>query len=81
MLIASGYIAGAAVAGILFAIFAFWLALNAIQNNFGKWAKESNPFWEGPNADWLGMLPFILLAVILYFVGREWLLSGKKTSR
>ncbi len=80
VLVASGYIAGAAVAGILFAIFAFWPALNAIQNGFGKWAKESNPFWEGSNADWLGMIPFVLLSVILYFVGREWLLAGKKAN-
>ena len=79
VLAASGYIAGAAVAGILFAIFAFMPALNAIQNGFGKWAKESNPFWEGPNADWLGMIPFVILSVVLYFVGREWLLTGKKS--
>jgi putative OPT family oligopeptide transporter len=76
VLVASGYIAGAAVAGILFAIFAFLPALSAIQKGFGKWSKESNPFWEGPNADWLGMLPFIVLAVILYFVGRELLMKG-----
>ena len=26
----------------------------------------------------MGILPFMLLAVILYFVGREWLWAGKK---
>ena len=78
VLVASGYIAGAAVAGILFAIFAFLPSLSAIQNDFGKWAKESNPFWAGPNADWLGMIPFVILTVVLYFVGREWFLAGRK---
>ena len=77
VLAASGYIAGAAVAGILFAIFAFLPALSAIQKSFGKWSKESNPFWEGPNADWLGMIPFAILSVVLYLVGRELLLKAK----
>jgi putative OPT family oligopeptide transporter len=77
VLVASGYIAGAAVAGILFAIFAFLPALSAIQKGFGKWSKESNPFWEGPNADWLAMIPFVILSVVLYLVGRELLLKGK----
>jgi hypothetical protein len=81
VLVASGYIAGAAVAGILFAIFAFLPALSAIQNSFGDWSKDNNPFWNGPNADWLGMIPFIILSVILYFVGREWLLAGKKRAQ
>jgi putative OPT family oligopeptide transporter len=79
VLIASGYIAGAAVAGILFAIFAFLPALAAVQKSFATWAKESNPFFEGPNADWLAMIPFWILTVILYYVGRELLFTGKKS--
>ncbi len=78
VLLSSGYIAGASVAGILFAIFAFIPALKAIQDNSAEWAKKSNAFFAGDNADWLGMLPFWILALVLYYVGRELLLSGKK---
>ena len=78
VLLASGYIAGAAVAGILFAIFAFLPALASVQESFNKWATESNPFFEGGSADFLAMLPFLAIAVLLYFVGRDMLLSGKK---
>jgi len=81
VLLASGYIAGAAVAGILFAIFAFLPALANLQKGFNDWAKENNPFFEGVNADWLAMLPFLALAILLYFVGREMLLSGRKTMK
>ena len=78
VLLASGYIAGGAIAGILIALFAVVPALKDIQDASGKWAKESNPFFGGESADVLALLPFIALAVILYFVGREMLLSGKK---
>ena len=80
VLMASGYIAGASVAGILVAIFAFNATLEGIQKSFGDWAATSNPFFAGPNSNLLGMLPFLLLAVILYFVGRELLLAGKKAN-
>jgi hypothetical protein len=45
-----------------------------------KWSHGGNPFYEGAASDVLGLLPFLGLAVVLYFVGREWLLAGKKTS-
>ncbi|MDQ2746774.1 MAG: OPT/YSL family transporter, partial [Acidobacteriota bacterium] len=78
VLMASGYIAGGAIAGILIAFFAVVPALAAIQASFKKWAETSNPFFAGLNADWLGMIPFWILAIVLYYVGRELLLSGKK---
>ena len=77
VLLASGYIAGGAVAGILFAIFAFVPTLARVQDSFGEWAKTSNPFFAGDNADWLGLIPFWILALILYYVGRELLLTGR----
>ncbi len=80
VLLASGYIAGGAIAGILIAVFAVVPALKTMQDKFLKWASESNPFFDGPNADWLGLIPFWILAVILYYVGREILLSGKKNN-
>jgi len=79
VLMASGYIAGAAIAGILIAIFAVVPWLKNIQDASLKWSKTHNGFFEGDHAALLGMIPFIILSVLLYFVGREWLLKGKKT--
>lgn len=78
VLLASGYIAGGAIAGILIALFAVVPALKSIQDASGKWAKESNPFFTGESANLLALLPFLALAAILYFVGREVLLSGRR---
>ncbi len=79
VLMASGYIAGASVAGILVAIFAFSATLKGVQESFGSWANASNPFFAGNNSDWMGLIPFWILALILYYVGREILLKGKKS--
>jgi len=81
VLMASGYIAGGAIAGILIAVFAVIPSLKAFQKGMEEWAATGNVFYDGASADLLGLLPFLGLAVILYFVGREWLLSGKKNSK
>ena len=77
VLMASGYIAGAAIAGILIAIFAVVPWLQDVQKASNTWSKASNPFFSGDNAALLGMVPFVIISVVLYFVGREWLLKGK----
>lgn len=76
VLLASGYIAGGAIAGILIAIFAVVPALKSIQDASAKWAKDANPFFAGDSAWWLGAVPFFILAIILYMVGRERLMKG-----
>ncbi len=79
VLLASGYIAGGAIAGILIAIFAIIPSLNSLQQRFSDWAETGNPFYAGANADWLAMVPFLVLALILYYVGRELIFNkGKK---
>ena len=80
VLMASGYIAGGAIAGIMVALFAVVPFLKDLQDKSGEWAKTSNPFFEGANSDWLGMIPFWILALILYYVGRELFLTGKKNN-
>ena len=77
VLLASGYIAGGAIAGILIAIFAVVPWLKSVQDQFGEYAK-GNPLFTGDWSDVLGLIPFVALAVILYFVGREMLWSGRK---
>jgi len=74
VLLASGYIAGGAIAGILIAIFAVVPALKHLQDRFAGYA-ESNPLFT---SDLLGLIPFVVLAVILYMVGREMWLSGRR---
>ena len=44
------------------------------------WAKASNPFFAGDNAWWLGFVPFIILCVVLYLVGREKIMRGTADS-
>jgi len=66
-LLASGYIAGGAIAGIVIAFVAG--VLTTLDARLTKWATASNPFFSGPNADWLALLPFVALAVLLYLVG------------
>ena len=69
VLLASGYIAGGALAGILIAITA------GVMTNFDQqltdWASQNNPFFEGPYSDLLTMLPYAVIVLLLYWVGRE----------
>jgi hypothetical protein len=76
VLLASGYIAGGTLAGVLFAFLVIpWKErLDGWQN----WATAHNPFFDGPSSDLLAMLPFVALCVLLYLVGRDALLAAKK---
>jgi uncharacterized oligopeptide transporter (OPT) family protein len=74
VLCASGYIAGGAIAGIVIAILAG--AMEKVDAYFTKLSK-GNPFVEGPNADWLALIPFALIIGFLYLVARERLLKSK----
>jgi len=76
VLLASGYIAGGAIAGIIIAFLAG--VLDTFDADLQKWSTANNPFFEGPHADALSMIPFIAICAFLYFVGREKLLTPKK---
>jgi hypothetical protein len=75
VLLASGYIAGAALAGILIALSTVYFA--DLVDYFSKaFADGRNPFFSGEWADLLGTIPFIVLAVVLYLVGRDYFFGG-----
>ncbi len=69
ILLASGYIAGGALAGIVIAFSAG--ILTDLDKAVGEWASEHNPFLAGPNADLLSLIPFAALVGLLFWVGRE----------
>src|SRR5436190_5451629 len=73
VLMASGYIAGGALAAIVIAILQGVPrpGLIAINRRIEDWATTSNPLFSGPNADLLSLIPFLVLMVLLYLVGRE----------
>lgn len=68
-LLASGYIAGGALAGIIIAITAG--VLTGFDNRMTKWAEAMNPFFAGVDADVLSLIPYAAICVLLYWVGRE----------
>jgi hypothetical protein len=82
VLMASGYIAGGALAAIVIAI------LQGVPRpalaNFNKsvedWATLHNPLFGGPNSDMLSMIPFIILMLLLYLVGREVILTTRPSA-
>ncbi len=69
VLLASGYIAGGAIAGIGIALLTG--AWSDLDDALTKWAGAHNPFFAGPHADWLALLPFAGLSLLLYLVARE----------
>jgi putative OPT family oligopeptide transporter len=75
VLLASGYIAGGALAGIVIAFMAG--ALKPLTDAITDWSKAHNPFFYGPNSNLLSMIPFVLLVVMLYLVGRDVLLKAR----
>jgi putative OPT family oligopeptide transporter len=77
VLMASGYIAGGAIAGIIIAFLAgvpSMAGFNQAVDAFG----ERNPFRTGASSDLLAMIPFILLMLVLYLTGREKLLASRQ---
>lgn len=78
VLMASGYIAGGALAGIVVAFMAGLPSLGEFNGRIEKWSAANNPFFNGPNADLLALIPFAVLMVLLYLAGREVILAGRK---
>jgi putative OPT family oligopeptide transporter len=77
VLLASGYIAGATLAGVLYAFLNLKEGIVHKLDGFEKWAGDNNPFFAGPHANLLGLIPLLIIVVVLYLVGRELLMAGK----
>ncbi len=77
VLLSSGYIAGATLAGVIYSFLNLSGNITARLNGYEQWATQNNPFFEGPYSNWLGMVPLAILTVGLYLVGREILLKPK----
>jgi putative OPT family oligopeptide transporter len=77
VLMASGYIAGGALAGIVYAFLAGFPKLAGVNKAIEEWASAKNPFFAGDYNDLLSLIPFAILILLLYMVGREWILASK----
>jgi putative OPT family oligopeptide transporter len=78
VLMASGYIAGGAIAGIFIAL------TQGVFDKVDAWFTEKstayNPLFSGMHSDVYSLIPFALLCGALYFVAREKLLTGKQAA-
>jgi len=77
VLLASGYIAGATLAGVLYAFLNLKEGIRAKLTGWEDWATHNNPFFAGDHSDLLGMIPFLVITILLYLVGRELFLKPK----
>jgi OPT family oligopeptide transporter len=79
VLMASGYIAGGAIAGIVIAF------MTAVTTGFNDrvtgFMTRRNPLFAGPAADLLALLPFAVLVLLLYLAGREAILAGRRATK
>jgi putative OPT family oligopeptide transporter len=81
VLMASGYIAGGALAGIVVAFIAGVPRFGDFNASIEKWAGLHNPFFSGSSADLLSLIPFVVLMILLYLAGREVILAGKAAGK
>ena len=79
VLLASGYIAGGAIAGIVIAFMAG--VLSDTNRSLEEWSHAHNPFFHGGNSDLLSMIPFLVIMGVLLAVGRDLLLKPKIDSK
>jgi len=80
VLMASGYIAGGAIAGIVIAFMAG--ILNDYYDQLDKWATAHNPFYaqltpSQVSPDLLALIPFAAMIAILYLTGRGKILAAR----
>jgi putative OPT family oligopeptide transporter len=79
VLMASGYIAGGAIAGIFIAALAGVPGLEGFNDAINRFG-ERNPLHSGAWADVWSLIPFAILILLLYMTGREKILVHRETS-
>ncbi len=77
VLMASGYIAGGAIAGIIIAFLAGVSQMKPV-NDWIDAVSKHNPFYSGASSDILALIPFAILIMLLYLTGREKLLAHRQ---
>jgi hypothetical protein len=80
VLLASGYIAGGAITGIVIAAKEMVGPLAAIGHRIEEWQTAHNPFLSGPYADLLALIPFFIISLLLYLVGSDLFLVSRSKS-
>jgi hypothetical protein len=75
VLLASGYIAGGALAGIGIAFMEG--AIPNVSHHILNWSKLFNPFFEGQWSNVLSLIPFAILGAILFLTGRDILFRAR----
>jgi hypothetical protein len=53
--------------------------LSDIMRGFNDWSKAKNPFFAGELSDLLSLVPFLIITILLYFVGNELLFAKRRT--
>lgn len=77
VLMASGYVAGGSIAGIVIAFMAG--VTESIDIRLTEWAEKSNPFFDGRYSDALSLIPYAIIVVVLWAAAREKILAGRST--
>jgi putative OPT family oligopeptide transporter len=82
VLMASGYIAGGALAAIVIAILQGVpkQSLANFNRSVEDWSTAHNPLFGEAHGDLLSMIPFLILMLMLYLVGREVILKTKSNT-
>lgn len=75
VLMASGYIAGGAIAGIIIAFIGGAPMMASFNEKIAAFG-DKNPWASGANADILSLIPFVILMTLLYLTGREKILRA-----
>ena len=74
VLMASGYIAGGSIAGIVIAFMAGFF--ENTDRAITRWSETANPFMAGPYANLLSLLPFAVLLGVLWLAARRRILAS-----
>lgn len=69
VLMASGYIAGGSIAGIVVAFIS--ARMSAVDDSLTQWAMRANPFFEGSGSDALSLIPYAALILVLWLAARR----------